>query len=49
MLEQVKDDPEALARRKSFLDKIDQGDPEALERWQRMKERRREGGQAATQ
>ena len=49
MLEQVKDDPAALARRKGFLDKIDKGDPDALERWQRMSERRREGGQAATQ
>lgn len=44
MLEKVKDDPEALARRKAFLDKIDKGDPEALERWQRMQERMRQGG-----
>jgi multidrug efflux system membrane fusion protein len=43
-LEQVKDDPEALARRKGFLEKIDQRDPQALERWHRMMERRREGG-----
>lgn len=49
MLEQVKDDPEALARRKNLLDKIDKGDPEALQRWQRMTERRREGGRAAAQ
>ncbi len=43
-LDQVKDDPEALARRKAFLEKIRQGDPAALERWQRMMERRAEGG-----
>lgn len=45
MLDQVKDDPESLARRKAFLDKLDKGDPEALARWQQMAERRREGGQ----
>ncbi|HSH91709.1 MAG TPA: efflux RND transporter periplasmic adaptor subunit [Ramlibacter sp.] len=39
-LDMVKDDPEALARRKAFLDKIDKGDPEALERWQQMRQRR---------
>ena len=49
MLDQVKDDPEALARRKSLLDKIDKGDPAAIERWQHMTERRREGGQAPAQ
>jgi multidrug efflux system membrane fusion protein len=47
MLDSAKDDPEQLARRKAFLDKIDKGDPEALERWKRMVERRREGGQAS--
>jgi multidrug efflux system membrane fusion protein len=40
MLDQVKDDPEALARRRAFLDKIDKGDPEALARWRQMTERR---------
>ncbi|RZJ20734.1 MAG: efflux RND transporter periplasmic adaptor subunit, partial [Haliea sp.] len=48
-LDQVKDDPEALARRQSMVDKIRQGDPAALERWQKMRERRREGGAAPAQ
>ncbi|MFC5497692.1 efflux RND transporter periplasmic adaptor subunit [Caenimonas terrae] len=48
-LDQVKDDPEQLARRKAFLEKIDQKDPAALERWQRMMERRQGGGQGAAQ
>jgi multidrug efflux system membrane fusion protein len=43
-LDQAKDDPEQLARRKGFLEKIDQKDPAALERWQRMMERRQGGG-----
>lgn len=45
MLEQVKDNPEALERRKKFLDKLDAGDPEALERWQNMQQRMQQGGQ----
>ncbi len=45
-LEQAKDDPEQLARRKGFLDKIDQKDPAALERWHRMMERRQGQGGA---
>lgn len=49
MLEQVKDEPEALARRKAFLEKIDQGDPAALARWRRMMERRQESGQDSPQ
>lgn len=49
MLDQVKDDPEALAKRKAFLDKIDKGDPEAIERWKRMQERRRDSAQGAGQ
>lgn len=49
MLDKVKDDPDALAKRKAFLDQIDQGDPAALERWQRMQERLRQGGQGAAQ
>lgn len=40
MLAQVKDDPAALERRKRFLEQIDKGDPEALARWQGMKDRR---------
>ncbi|MBC7378683.1 MAG: efflux RND transporter periplasmic adaptor subunit, partial [Burkholderiaceae bacterium] len=44
MLDQVKDDPEQLARRKKFLAMLDANDPDALDRWQRMVERRRAGG-----
>ena len=40
MLAQVKDDPVALERRKRFLEQIDKGDPDALARWQSMKDRR---------
>lgn len=47
MLDQVKDDPEALARRKAFLDKLDKGDPDTLQRWQQIQERRRQGGQSS--
>ena len=43
MLDAVKDDPEQLERRKKFLEALDKGDAAALERWQRMGERRREG------
>ncbi len=47
-------DDEALARRKALLQKIDQGDPEALARWQEITERMRQrggqgGGQGGTQ
>ena len=45
-LDQVKDDPEQLERRKGFLARIDQRDPAALERWQRMMERRQGQGGA---
>jgi multidrug efflux system membrane fusion protein len=44
MLEQVKDNPEALERRKKFLEKLDSGDVEAIERWQRMQQRLQQGG-----
>ena len=44
MLEQVKDNPEALERRKRFLEKLASGDPEALERWQSMQQRMLQGG-----
>ncbi|MEP6772077.1 MAG: efflux RND transporter periplasmic adaptor subunit [Polaromonas sp.] len=40
MLDQVKDDPAALERRKRFLEQIDKGDPTALARWQGMKDNR---------
>jgi multidrug efflux system membrane fusion protein len=42
MLAQVKDDPAALERRKRFLEQIDKGDPDALARWQSMKDSRRQ-------
>ena len=45
MLEQVKDDPVALERRKKFIEKLDNGDPEALDRWQAMVQRMQGGGQ----
>ncbi|WP_048439892.1 efflux RND transporter periplasmic adaptor subunit [Caenimonas sp. SL110] len=44
MLESAKDDPEMLARRKAFLERLDKGDPAALERWAQMQQRRAEGG-----
>ena len=44
MLEQVKDNPEALERRKKFLEKLDTGDAQALERWQGMQQRMQQGG-----
>ena len=45
MLEQVKDDPVALERRKRFFQMLDSGDPEALERWKDIVQRRQGGGQ----
>jgi multidrug efflux system membrane fusion protein len=45
MLDAVKDDPEQLERRKRFLDAIDKGDPQALQRWQSMQQRRQQGSQ----
>ncbi|HUR90224.1 MAG TPA: efflux RND transporter periplasmic adaptor subunit [Ramlibacter sp.] len=47
MLDSVKDDPAQLERRKKMLDAIDKGDPQALERWQQMQQRRAQG--SATQ
>lgn len=44
MLDNVKDNSEALERRKRFLEKLDSGDAEALERWQSIKERMLQGG-----
>jgi multidrug efflux system membrane fusion protein len=48
-LDQVKDEPEDLARRKALLAKIDQGDAAALARWQKIRERRRQGSAAPAQ
>ncbi|HSV44802.1 MAG TPA: efflux RND transporter periplasmic adaptor subunit [Ramlibacter sp.] len=45
MLESAKDNPEQLDRRKRFLEALDRGDPQALERWQMMQRRREGGGQ----
>lgn len=45
MLEQVKDDPQALARRKRFFELLDSGDPDALERWRGVVQRRQGSGQ----
>lgn len=47
MLEQVKDDPEGLARRKRFFELLDNADPDALERWKGIVLRRQGGGQGA--
>jgi membrane fusion protein, multidrug efflux system len=47
LLDGAKGDPEQLARRQGFLDKIDKGDPDALARWQQMQQRRAQGGGAA--
>ena len=47
LLDGAKGDPEQLARRKAFLDKLDKGDPDALARWQQMQQRRAQGGGAA--
>ena len=44
MLESVKDNPEALERRKRFLERLDSGDAEAIERWQSMQQRMLQGG-----
>ena len=48
-LDQVKDDPEALARRQSLVARIKQGDPAALARWQQIMERRRDNNRAPAQ
>ena len=48
-LDQVKDDAEAMARRKALVEKIKQGDPAALERWQKIRERRRDNNQTPAQ
>ena len=48
-LEQVKDDPEALARRTGLLAAIDRGDAAALARWHQIMERRRQTNRAPAQ
>jgi multidrug efflux system membrane fusion protein len=47
MLDSAKDNPEQLDRRKRLLEAIDRGDPQALERWRTMQQRRRDGGGAS--
>ena len=44
MLDAARDDPEKLAQRKKFLEALDKGEPEALERWKKLSERRRDNG-----
>lgn len=41
ILDSAQGDPEKLAQRKAWLEAIDKGDPEALERWAQMAQRRR--------
>lgn len=48
-LDQVKDDPEALARRQALLAQIDRGDPAALARWQQIMDGRRQGSAVPAQ
>jgi multidrug efflux system membrane fusion protein len=43
MLDSAQGDPEQLERRKRFLEALDRGDPQAVERWRQMQQRRREG------
>jgi multidrug efflux system membrane fusion protein len=44
MLDAAAADPAQLERRKRFLEALDRGEPQALERWQQMQQRRRDGG-----
>jgi multidrug efflux system membrane fusion protein len=44
MLDAAKDDPAQLERRKKFIEALDRGDPQALERWQQMQQRRPQAG-----
>lgn len=44
MLDSAGGDAEKLAQRKAFLAAIDRGEPEALERWAQMSQRRRRNG-----
>ena len=49
MLEQVKDDPVALERRKRFFENLDKGEPEALDRWKSIVQRRQGNNQGNNQ
>jgi multidrug efflux system membrane fusion protein len=49
MLDAVAADPAQLERRKRFLEALDRGDPQALERWQQMQQRRAQQGGATAQ
>ena len=49
MLEQVKDDPVALERRKRFFENLDKGEPEALDRWKSIVQRRQGNSQGNNQ
>jgi multidrug efflux system membrane fusion protein len=49
MLDTVAADPAQLERRKRFLEALDRGDPQALERWQQMQQRRAQQGGATAQ
>jgi multidrug efflux system membrane fusion protein len=48
LLDSAQGDPEQLERRKRFVEALDRGDPQALERWQQMQQRRsqQQGGAA---
>lgn len=46
MLDAAQGDPAQLERRKRFLEALDRGDPQALERWQQLQQQRRQGGGA---
>lgn len=43
ILDSAQGDPEQLERRKRFIEALDRGDPQAIERWRQMQQRRREG------
>jgi multidrug efflux system membrane fusion protein len=47
MLDSAQGDAEQLERRKRFLEAIDRGDPQALERWRTLQQRRRDGAGAS--
>jgi multidrug efflux system membrane fusion protein len=49
MLDRLKDDPAALEERKHFFELLDKGDPDALERWKAMAQRRQGGGERPAQ
>jgi multidrug efflux system membrane fusion protein len=49
MLDAAQGNPEQLARRKQFLEAIDKGDPQALQRWQQMQQRGASGHAGAQQ